>query len=62
MQQKLNMKESIGVKLNGQTVQSKTDDNEKIIALLRKIQERVKGYVEAETYNDRKCEDDITGS
>ena len=56
------MKESIGVKLNGQTVQSKTDDNEKIIALLRKIQERVKGYVEAETYNDRKCEDDIKGS
>ena len=55
------MKESIGVKLNGQIVQSKTDSNEKVILLLREIQERVKGYVEAEINHDRKCEDDITG-
>lgn len=61
MQQKLNMKESIGVKLNGQEVK-KTDGNEKVIVLLKEMQERIKGYVEAEINNDRKCEDDSKGS
>ena len=61
MQQKLNMKESIGVKLNGQEVR-KADGNEKVILLLREMQERIKRYVEAEINNDRECEDDTTGS
>lgn len=55
------MKESIGVKLNGQEVK-KTDGNEKVIVLLKEMQERIKGYVEAEINNDRKCEDDSKGS
>lgn len=55
------MKESIGVKLNGQEVR-KADGNEKVILLLREMQERIKRYVEAEINNDRECEDDTTGS